>query len=88
MELLSKPFVAVRWNDAQDHAQKWVDEVDAESFGDTNCEIVSVGFLVTKTDRYLTLAGDWDASDKDYGRVTKIPAGMVSEIVVLTEEKL
>lgn len=75
-----KPIVIVEWMDAQDHAQKWVDEKDAEEFGDASCTIVSVGFLVRKTDKYTTIAGDWDATDADYGRVTKIPTNMITSI--------
>lgn len=75
-----KPLVRVLWLDAQDHAQKWVDEGDAEEFGGLDCQIVSVGFMVSKTDKYITLAADWDAADKDYGRVTKIPISMTTLI--------
>jgi hypothetical protein len=79
-----KPMVVVRWLDAQDHAEKWVDEKDAEEFGGVDCEVTSVGFLVRKTDKYVTLAGDWDAIDSDYGRVTKIPTKMIVEIKELS----
>ena len=75
-----KPLVRISWLDAQDHPDKWVDEVDANSFGDLDCLIESVGFLVSKTTKYLTLAADWDETDKDYGRVTKIPAAWVVSI--------
>ena len=77
---MAKPLVLVTWADAQDHPQKWVDEEDAAEFGNSSCLIVSVGFLVSKTDKYITLAGDWDETDKDYGRVTKIPCSMMVEL--------
>ena len=80
-----KPLVRIVWEDAQDHSDKWVDEADADAFGAKLCTIISVGFLVSRTDKYLTLAGDWDADDKDYGRVTKIPAGVVREVITLQE---
>lgn len=72
--------VEIRWRDAQDHADKWVDEDDAKEFGDADCVIVSIGYLVSQTAKYLTLAGDWDATDKDFGRVTKIPSSMLVSI--------
>lgn len=72
--------VKIVWHDAQDHADKWVDEEDANTFGGESCEIVSYGILVRQTERYATLAGDWDAADKDYGRLTKIPLGMIISI--------
>lgn len=72
--------IRVTWNDAQDHPDKWVDAEDAKSFTDIACTVVSIGFLVKKTDKYITIAGDWDPSDLDYGRVTKIPISMVLKI--------
>lgn len=78
-----KQLVLVEWNDAQDHAQKWVDAEDAEAFTDIMCTITSVGYLVRKTDKYVTIAGDYDAVDNDYGRVTKIPVGMIQTIIDL-----
>lgn len=78
-----KQLVLVEWMDAQDHPDKWVDEADANEFGNVSCTIHSVGFLVSKTDKYITLAGDWDDIDKDYGRVTKIPQTMILKCVPL-----
>lgn len=81
-----KRLVRIVWRDAQDHPMKWVDEEDAEKFCDETCVIVSVGFVVRETEKYFTLAGDWDDADKDFGRVTKIPVGTiqsVDELVVL-----
>ena len=77
---MDKRLVRVVWNDAQDHADKWVDARDAEAFSDTDCTIVSIGFLVRQTEKYVTIAGDYDASDDDYGRVTKIPIGMLQTV--------
>lgn len=75
-----KPIVKVTWHDAQDHAETWASEKETEQWSATACVIVSVGFLVSKTDRYITLAADWDDEDKNYGRITKIPVGMVVDI--------
>lgn len=75
-----KPLVRVTWHDAQDAGQPWMSEADAGAFGERLCEIVSVGFVVSKGPKYLTLAGDWDAEDENYGRVTKIPTGMVVSV--------
>lgn len=79
-----KPLVQVTWNDAQDHGESWVGLDDAEAFGDVSCTIISVGFLVKKTDKYVTIAGDWEAADADYGRVTKIPAAWVISLKELS----
>lgn len=80
-----KPMTRVFWLDAQDHGENWVDQVSAEAFGDLECLIVSIGFVVRKTEKYLTLAADWDESDTDYGRVTKIPISMIVDMKELKE---
>lgn len=76
--------VLVRWHDAMDHPEKWADAADVDEWGDKACTIESYGLLVKKTDKYVTLAGDWDAEDGDFGRVTKIPTAWVDEIKELT----
>jgi hypothetical protein len=81
---MEQTIVTVLWMDAQDHPDKWVDADDAESFTDVEVNVTSIGYLVRKTDKYVTLAGDYDAVDNDYGRVTKIPIGMIKEIKELT----
>lgn len=76
---VDKRLVRVEWIDSQDHPDKWVDEGDAAEFGNISCTVVSVGFLVSKTEKYVTLGGDWDEADKDFGRVTKIATvGVIS----------
>jgi hypothetical protein len=73
-------MVRVLWADSQDHAEKWVDEEDAITWGQTSCDIISIGFLISKTPKYITLGADWDDIDKDYGRVTKISTSMLVSI--------
>lgn len=75
-----KPLVLVMWIDAQDHHEKWVDAADAEKFGEESCMIASVGFLIRKTEKYVTLGADWDEVDTNYGRVTKIPTAWIQSI--------
>lgn len=81
-------LIQITWHDSQDHSDKWVDQLDAEAFGDVDCVIVSIGFLVRETKNYWTIAGDWDASDTDYGRVTKIAKGMVEKVEYLIVGKM
>lgn len=84
---LPKPKpVEVIWNDAQDSIEPWVGEADAKGFAEEPCPIISIGYLVRKTDTHLVLAADWNNSNKDYGRVTKIPAGMVVKMRDLETE--
>jgi hypothetical protein len=78
--------VQVIWWDAQDHPDKWADAQDVKAWADTECEISSVGYLVSDTAKYVTLAGDLDPADGDYGRVTKIPKNMVRRIEDLHEK--
>ena len=77
---MAQQMVQVVWSDSQDHADKWVDEEDAITWGQTSCDIISIGFLISKTPKYITLGADWDEVDKDYGRVTKISTSMLVSI--------
>lgn len=81
-----KPLVMVRWLDAQDHDSTWTDEKDAEAFGTTDCEVVSIGFQISKGPKYLVLAGDWDQADQDYGTTRKIPVGCIVSVTPLALE--
>jgi hypothetical protein len=75
-------LVRVTWDDAEDPSEgkTWLDQEDVDSFSRHNCTVVSVGYLVSKTTKYVTLAADWIGDLKHYGRLTKIPTGMVTEI--------
>ena len=79
---MPKSLVKVVWIDAEDHSDTWVDEQSAEDFANAACQIISVGFLVSKG-KYATLAGDWDESSKNYGRLTKIPVAWILDLVEL-----
>ena len=79
-----KSMVLVRWSDAQDHADTWVDEKDATNFGEADCTVQSVGFLISKTAKYVTIGSDWDEVDKNYGTVRKIPTTVVLSIEDVT----
>lgn len=74
-----KPVV-ITWNDTQEHGEKWVGVADVDEWSEKDCKIISIGFLVKETKRYLTIVGDFDSDDADYGRVQKIPVGCVVEI--------
>lgn len=78
-------MVVIIWNDAQDSLEPWVGEAEAKQFAETPCPIVSYGFLVRKTKNYVVIAGDWNDSNKDYGRVTKIPTKMITSMKELQE---
>lgn len=78
-----KPLVKVRWLDARDHDDTWANEADIEAFNLVEVEVLSVGYLVSEGHKYLTIAGDYNPSDNDYGRISKIPIGMVLSKEVL-----
>lgn len=75
-----RPIVVVIWRDAQDHAETWADVEDAEKFGEADCTIASVGYLIRKTEKYVTLGGDFDEVDANYGCVRKIPTMTILSI--------
>lgn len=74
----------VVWHDAADQAATWSDAAEIEKFGDELVEITSVGWVVRLTKQYLTLAGD-KANDGTFGRVCKIPMGMVVSVESLSD---
>lgn len=84
---MERSLVVVEWLDAQDHAETWVDTKDAEDFNDIECRVVSVGWLIKKTSKYLTLGSDYDSVDDNYGSVRKIPINMVDKIEYLEIKK-
>ena len=79
---IEKPLVMIVWDDAEDpdDGKTWMDQEDVEAFAARHCVVRSVGYLVSKTDKYVTLAADWIEQLGHFGRVTKIPAGMVIAI--------
>lgn len=84
---MKKELVVVIWDDAEDPAEgkTWLDEEDVARFSVHNCTVESVGYLISKTAKYLTLGGDWIDELHHWGRVTKIPMGMVLSTTVLQE---
>lgn len=76
-----KRFVRVVWHDAADLSDKtWVSPEDVAQFSNELCEVISWGWLVSTSKTYLTLAADYIADTETYGRVTKIPKGMVAKV--------
>ncbi len=82
-----KPLVLVIWDDAEDpeDGKTWMDDADVEAFSTQSCTVTSVGYLLSQTEKYTTLAGDWIEGLGHYGRVTKIPAKMVQATHILTK---
>lgn len=76
---MEKRLVRVTWDDAEDPAdgKTWMDAEDVASFSKCNCTVQSIGYLVSKTEKYVTLAADWIEGLNHWGRVTKIPTGMI-----------
>jgi hypothetical protein len=83
---MTPPFVLVVWEDAEDpRSGGWLDAQDIEAFANSECLTRSGGYLVSKTAKYTTLAADWIEGLGHYGRVTKIPAGMIRSTDILIE---
>lgn len=75
-----KKFVRVVWHDAADLEKTWVQPEDIQQFADESCEVVSWGWVVSASKKYITLAADYISETDTYGRVTKIPHGMVVKV--------
>jgi len=86
---LVKSWVLVSWHDACDEKTTWMTEKEID---EEVVSVQSVGYLIRLTKRYYTLAGcvNVQAASPDtpvFGRVTRIPAGMVTGVTVLREVK-
>lgn len=78
--MAEKKFVRVLWHDAADLEKTWVQPEDIAQFTNELCEVVSWGWVVGTSKKYVTLAADYIAETETYGRITKIPRGMVAKI--------
>ena len=76
-------FVKVTWHDAEDLAQSWVSSDQIAAAVAQPCLVISWGYLVSKNRKDIVLAADLISRDETYGRVTKIPRGMVQVITVI-----
>ena len=78
------PLVQILWRDAADEKETWLKDEEIE---ETDYEVHSIGFVVRDTPKYLTLAGDMndDGGAITWGRVTRVPKGMIEQIVALVK---
>ncbi len=82
-----KPFVCITWHDAEDKEGTWTPHEGIEEFATSICLVVSWGWLVRETKGYVTLAADYIPDGHIWGRVTKIPIGMIVKRAQLQEMK-
>ena len=77
--------VIVKWRDAADCPETWCSEDEVKSFAKEDVLVETTGLLYSKTAKYLVIVGDVIKEDEGntYGRVTKIPLGMVVKITSL-----
>ncbi len=73
-------WVKVTWHDACDEKTTWM---RAHEIDEAFVEVKSSGVVVRSTARYLTLAADVSGTSDDpiYGRVTRVPTGMIIAVV-------
>ena len=81
-----KPFVKIIWHDAQDDGRTWVAADEIAEFANATCEVTSWGWAVASTKKYVTLAADYIHDGATYGRITKIPRGMIVSIEEFHQE--
>ena len=78
--LAKRTLVRVTWVDAEDQKEAWLTNEEVETFTNQEALVVSLGWVVSHTDQYLTLAADWVAHLEHHGRVTKIANGQVVNV--------
>ena len=84
--MTNQPLVIVTWDDAEDPLKTWLDEEETQQFINEACIVKSVGFVVSKGPKYLTLMGDWIEKLGHRSRLTKIPVGAIIEIREIKED--
>lgn len=79
-------LVRITWDDAEDpdESKSWLSEADLEAFSTQETLVVSVGWVVSHTPKYLTLCADYIARLKHSGRATKITTAQILKIERLT----
>ena len=83
---MQPPFVKIVWIDAEDAKDTWIDAEDEAAYADSECLIISWGYLVKKTKAYTVLAADLGTGSsgaKTFGRVTKIPTAWIRQTTVM-----
>lgn len=77
------PLVRIVWLDASDPEKptSWYTEEEIDSFGGKDCKVVSVGWVKSRTKKYVTLVADYILNDDNVtwtlGRPTKVPVSMI-----------
>jgi hypothetical protein len=75
------PYVEVVWDDTEDPPEGgWMTSADAKSFSESTTLVESCGYLVSKTEKYVTICGDFIENRDHHGRLTKIPMPVVKSI--------
>lgn len=90
---MDKRLVRLTWMDAEDptNDSSWYSDKEVDDFAANICEVISVGWIKSKTDKYITLVADYyinDDSTTTWGRPTKVPVGMVTSIEDLTVKEV
>lgn len=81
-------LVEVSWEDAEDATDKtWYDDKEMDAISTRLCPVKSIGYLKSQTDKFITIYGDFSPDPSTYGRVTKVPMGMVRNVRVIEDDK-
>ncbi len=72
-------IVQLCWLDILGHESPWITNEEAKKM--KPMEMTSMGKVVSKTRKYITIAGTWSKQDPDtWGNCNSIPVGVVQEI--------
>ena len=75
------PYVEVVWDDTEDPPEGgWLNGAQTKAFSDSETLVESCGYLVSKTEKYVTICGDYIENRDHHGRLTKIPMPVVKSI--------
>jgi hypothetical protein len=76
-------LVKITWNDAQDHETGWTDLNKAKKH--KLAAVVSIGWILSQTDKQIILVGDFIPEDGTTSRITIIPKDWCQTITTLVD---
>ena len=76
-------LVKITWNDAQDHETGWTDL--SKAIKHKLAAVVSIGWILSQTDKQIILVGDFIPEDGTTSRITIIPKDWCQKITTLEE---
>lgn len=75
----------ITWVDIAGAKETWMSSDDAKKWGKEAFaeEMITTGYVILKTKKYLIVGGTYDKAQGNYSDVTMIPLGVIKKIETL-----